>query len=80
MNSYFIFLKHFADIGQLARQNLKQQKSQEFYNEVFKIARANVKGNRGKEAMIDKFSKLLAGKVVPEHVQKIYVQESQRIL
>lgn len=50
---------------------MKARKAQEFYNEMFKIAKGAVEGKKGKEALIETLSRRLAKTQPPEHVKKV---------
>jgi len=54
---------------------LKAKKAQEFYDEVFKIVKGAVEGEKGKGGIINILRKKLKGKKVPAHIQKIFDEE-----
>lgn len=57
---------------------MKAKKAQEFYEEVFKIVKGAVEGEKGKSGVINLLRKKLKGKKVPEHIQKVFEEELQK--
>jgi len=57
---------------------LKAKKAQEFYDEVFRIVKGTVEGEKGKAGIINIFRKKMKGKKPPPHVQKILDEELQK--
>lgn len=57
---------------------MKAKKAQEFYEEVFKIVKGVVEGEKGKQGIISNLRKILNSKKPPEHVIKIFEEEIRK--
>ena len=57
---------------------MKAKKAQEFYDEVFKIVKGAVEGEKGRAGVINILRKKMKGKKPPAHVQKIFEEELQK--
>lgn len=62
----------------MAQQNIKQKKAQEFYEEVFKIVKGVVEGDKGKHGVIARLKKTLEDKKPPPLVVKIFEEELRK--
>lgn len=75
---YFNMFEHFSELGQLAQQNINSRRAKEFYDEVFRIVKTAVEGEKGKQGIIVKLRKQLMAKKPPQHVVKVFEDEAKR--
>lgn len=78
--NYITFALQVTDIGQLAQDNIKQKKINEFFGEVYNIVKSAVEGQKGKKSFISKLKKQLEGKTMPDHIREIFKTQTQRLL
>jgi len=78
LRRYYSFLEHFADLGQIAQQNISARKAKEFYDEVFRIVKGAVEGDKGKQSVMDKLRAQFVEKKPPAHVVKVFEDEMKR--
>ena len=71
MRKYYNFLEHFADLGQIAQQNINARRAKEFYDEVFRIVKGAVEGDKGKNGVIERLRNIFYDKKPPAHVKKV---------
>jgi hypothetical protein len=56
----------------LAQQNINARRAKEFYDEVFRIVKGAVEGDKGKQGLVERLrNQLVTNKTVPQHVMKV---------